>query len=1045
MLILHSSNHLETLRQQFAQLVSQPLKNVLEAEQIVVQNAGMGRWLSMQMAQTVGISANYQYLFPAEYMWELLRKVVDDVPLNDPSKPDVLRWRLVSEFLQHAEDYPELDHYLKNDMAAWDLANALSPVLDQYLFYRPEWILDWEAGNFAANDWQARLWQRIIMQKESNKREVIHWLELQENFIDAFATKFENDNTGSFPERVSFFSVPALSPGYLRLLGELATKTDVHMFVVNPCREYWGDIESLKRQFKRPVEEIAYYEIGNGLLASLGKQGRDFIDQLHELNAETEESWVEPERDTVLHCLQSDILNLEESASDIEERTSIQIHACHTPMREVEVLHDQILAAIESSDDLKPADIVVMTSMIDTYAPYIEAVFSTAEHYLPYSIADRSVSSSKPEVEVMLKILDLPDQRFNVEAVFELLEYPCIQKQFNLDDKQVLQCRHWAQETNIRWGVSDKMRAASGLPATFEHSWKYGLDRMLLGYMMPSEHLFDDSSLLPFNDIEGSDAQLLSSFKHFSDTVFQLWKWASLSLDIDQWSEKLQALIQAVFPDDSDHSVILNALDSLKQQSELAKFEHTISFSIVKKALRKLLESTGEERFMSRGITFCALVPMRSVPFKMVALLGMNDGGFPRQDQRHSFDKMANDIRKGDRSRRDEDRYLFLESILAARQRLYISFIGQSVQDNSPLPPSVVISELLDYLTKMTASEQQDWINYHPLQAFSPRYYSNDENIFSYVKEYLSLHNKDENTTNLNTPFLSHPLPEAEEEFKHISLEQLIRFYKAPARYFLQQRFGIQTFDDHDVLPIREPFALESFVDTQIRQQVSKTIANEQSVNTALSRAKGLLPHGDIGEEVFNQEAETVKIFYAKYPQLKNISLKKQAFQLALGDFSLSGKLSDLSEQGAIKINLGRYYTGDYLAIWLHHLVMNAVDVNNIGTAETQVYQPSEAFCLNPIPSDTAKQQLKQLMQGYWLGLQYPLHYFPKPAYKMYEKGGEANLGAAQTAWTNNYFASEADKFENKLLFTEQDVFNDEFLAYAELTFGAMFNALVEM
>jgi len=1038
MLTLHSSNHLENLSQQFAELVSQPLNNVFASEQIVVQNAGMGRWLSMQMAQQLGISANYKFLFPAEYMWELLRKVVDNVPKHDPSKPDVLRWRLVSLFMQQAAHYPELDHYLKNDLAAWDLANALSPVLDQYLFYRPEWTLEWEAGNFAKDDWQARLWQSIIMDERRDKRQVTHWLELQENFISAFTNKYK-DQSDNFPERVSFFSVPTLSPGYLRLLGELSTQTDVHLFVINPCREYWGDIESLKQQSKRPAEEQSYYDIGNGLLASMGKQGRDFIDQLHELTVElnNKEDWVELDNNTVLHSIQSDILNLQETLVEQDETTSLQLHSCHTPMREVEVLHDQILAAIEESDNLKPADIVVMTSAIDIYAPYIEAVFSTAEQNLPFSIADRSIASSKPEVEAFLKILDLPEQRFNVEAVFELLEYSSIREQFNLDDKQVLQCRNWAQASNIRWGVSRKMRITSGLPDTFEHSWKYGIDRMLLGYMMPSEQLFDDSSLLPFNEIEGSDVQVLSSFKSFTDSIFQLWEWTSQSLAIDTWVEKLQALAQAVFPEDSDNSAIFNALDTLKQQQTLAEFDQTIPFSIIKKALSSLLESCGEERFMSRGITFCALVPMRSVPFKMIALLGMNDGCFPRQDQHHSFDKMATNKRKGDRSKRDEDRYLFLESILAARQRLYISFIGQSVQDNSRLPPSVVVSELLDYLAKISNSDQQSWITHHPLQAFSPRYYDNNEAVFSYVKEYLQLHQSDDNSTKTSSAFLSHRLTEPDETFKHISLEQLIRFYKAPARFFLQQRFGIQTFDDNDVLPIREPFALEPFVDSQIRQQVARSIASAHPLDAKLSRAKGWLPHGDIGDEAFKKEADVVHDFFAKYPELQQLESHQQSFHLELGEFSLTGKLTDLATTACVKVNLGQYYTGDLLAIFLHHLVMNATPLESPLT-NTLVYQPSGAFRLNTIKTIEAKALLTQLLEGYWLGLQRPLYFFPKPAYKMYEKGSTANLTAAQSAWDNTFFANESEKFENKLLFAGQDVFNDEFLKFAELTFGTM-------
>ncbi len=1050
MLILHASNCLENLSQQFAELVSQPLNNVFASEQIVIQNPSMGHWLSLQMAQQLGISANYQYFSPANYMWSLLRKVIDDIPQEDPSQPHVLRWRLFALFLCDAADYPELDHYLVNEAAAWELADALAPVLDQYLFYRPDWIRQWEAGNFADNDWQARLWHKIMRDDSSQTNKMQHWIDLQQLFIQNFPTKHQRQYRGKFPERVSFFALSALSPSYLRLLSELSTKIEVHLFIVNPCQHDWGKREARQSASVERTDLKSDMIKSNSLLDSWGQQGREIIDQLYQLGVKNKNSWIEPASDSILHCLQRDVLKDQQSNLKLTSQPfideSIQLHACHTPMREIEVLHDQILSALENSDTLNPTDIVVMAPAIEQYAPYIEAVFSTAEQALPFSIADRTPLEQQPEVELFLKLLDLPQQRFNVEAVFELLEYPQICERFNLDQKQVLQCRNWAQATNIRWGVSAKMRASAGLPESYEHSWKYGLDRMLLGYMLSGEQLFDDSLLLPFNQIEGNDAQVLASFKGFTDTVFQLWDWSLQSLTVDVWIETLHQFIQSLFSETTMPQLVLNALDSLSQQ-QLAEFDQAIAFELIKKILHGLLASKSEELFMSNGITFCALTPMRSVPFKMVALLGMNDGDFPRQDSHHSFDKMANNVQIGDRSRSNEDRYLFLESILAARQRFYISYIGQSVQDNGSLPPSVIVSELLDYLTKMTGKAPQKWICKHPLQAFSPRYYSevsevnkDDHALFSYVKEYVALHKKETKKKDISSPFISKKLDQPAAEFKHITLEQLTHFYRSPARTFLKRCFSIEIFHNDDVLPIREPFALESFIDTSVRQQIAspqETLTTNKTDNALnICRAKGFLPHGNIGAEIFAQQADIVEGFYQEYPQLLNLKTQQQAFYLELGEFTLSGKLSDLSETGVIKHHLGTYYAGDLLAIWLQHLVINSIRSGDDIEAETQVYQPSEAFILEPI--NDANNLLMQLLEGYWKGLQFPLHFFPKPAYKMYEKSMNANLFAAESAWNNDFFGGEADKFENQLLFAGQEVFNQEFFNLAEITFGRM-------
>lgn len=1041
MLFIHASNQLEQLSRAFSRLVKQPLSNVFSSEVVVVQNAGMRRWLSMQHAKQRGLSANIQYLFPAEYMWELLRKVMDIQEDGDPAAPSVLKWRLFELFLQRADNYPELAHYLQNEMAALDLADALAPVLDQYLFYRDDWIKEWESGQFSESDWQARLWQQLIMDESGKQRKIPHWLALQEKFQEIFVERFDA-NPDVFPQRVSFFSVPTLSPGYLGLLEALSEKIDVHFFVINPCREYWGDIESLKKQLKRSSDTQSYYDVGNALLASMGRQGRDFIDQLYALESQSKEStdWLESASDSILHCVQRNVLNLEDREVESTEFESIQFHACHTIMREVEVLHDQILSAIESSDDLTPADIVVMTPAIDRYAPYIEAVFSTAEHNLPYSIADRSMHSNQAEVEVFSKLLALPEARFNVEAVFELLEYEVIRNNFVIDESQLQQCRDWVRATNIRWGVSRQKRVKEKLSDTFEHTWKYGIDRMLLGYMMPNDAIFAESELLSFNEIEGSNGLLLAAFKSFTDTVFDVADWVDQSLVLNDWIDKVQQLLKSLFGEQGEYYLIFNALESFKKKHDLAEYDQALSFAIFKKSLLDLISAGADEHFISRGITFCALVPMRSVPFKMVALLGMNDAEYPRQDKRHSFDKIANSSRRGDRSRRDEDRYLFLESILAARQRLYISYQGQCVQDNTSLPPSVVVSELLDYLFKMTGIEQDQWITKHPLQAFSPRYYQQNSKLFSYVKDYLSIYEcNQQHFDDLGTFFRS-ALEPLEDAFKQISLDQLLHFYRSPARAFLSSRFGIQTFNDEDVLQDREPFVLEPFVDKQVRQQIMAVSSENIDYQTSmlLARAKGLLPYGAIGDEVFDQEKQLIEAFYRQYTDLASLQLESLSFELALDEFKLFGQLKNITEQGNVYVSFTQFYAAEVIEIWIQHLVLNCINPESLAENQTTVYQPKESLVLLPLRREEAQALLSRMLKGYWSGLQRPLHFAPKPAMKMYQSA-KPNLNSAISSWSNSFLGmAEADKFENQLLFAREEFFDQEFEELAEVSFGKM-------
>ncbi len=1026
----------------------------------MVQNAGMARYLSMHVADLSGISANTEALFPAEFMWKLLRIVSPDVSKQSECSPDALRFHIMQELTDNPADYPEIQHYIYtnnelNESSTWDLSSEVSQLLDQYLFYRSHWIRDWEAGEVEPSNWQARLWNRCVKDKN-----LTHWLSLQ----DQFKNNFDAIDVASFPERVSFFSMSALSPGYLGLLGELAKKNDVHIYTINPCEDiYWGDIASEKTRAKLPLEKQAYIDVGNPLLASMGTQGRDFIEQLlntpqsekHAINNEEK-----PEK-ILLNKLQDDIFNLEYPEKlSIQNDDSITFNACHTAMREVEVLHDQILDALDTNTTLAPSDIVVMMPDIEKYAPYIEAVFSSPANIntrqsLPFSIADRNPLNASNMIEALSKVLLLSDTRFDVESVFELLDYDDIRAQFNLDESQVIQCRKLAKATNIRWGISANMRKQENLPATDEHTWKYALDRLLLGYALGeapddtnknTEYLFEsaikpDLPLLAYNDIEGSDAVILADFKRFTDTIFRLNQWNHQSHSIIDWLDKTKALIAQLFTDTSDNQLILKSLDNIRSNTLLTNFTQELSFAVFQKLLTENLQKiTGTEKYLGHGITFCALVPMRSVPFKVVALMGMNDGEFPRQDKRHSFDLMANQPRRGDRSRRDEDRYLFLESILATRSRLMISFTGQSVHDNSTLPPSVLVSELLDTLAIYTGEKPESFICKHPLQAFSPRYFSGDSTLFSYANEYLKLHTDDKSEAPSEV-FITKRLDELDDTHKIITLDALIKFYQNPAKSFLQQRFSIQTFDDDISLAIREPFELESFKDREIRALIMPCNDGISKDAQLIARAKGLLPYGEIGDAIYSNEKHTIEAFQAQLPDLE--PKESQHFSLSLGDFQLQGKLDNLTKTGRVVQQVTTPYFRDYIGLWIMHLALNTQEAN-----PTTFYSPDLKFTLSAIVN--ANEILEELLHFYWEGLHFPLKFYPKTAFSMYKDKGVENRKNTTTAWHGgNQNTGEKDKFEHWLLHRSEKMHDsnleEEFLTVSQLIFGEMYLNLTEI
>lgn len=1025
MLYLHQSNQLERLAHHFAALQRIDPLSPLTHEMVVVQNSGMGRWLSLQTARFNGISANIRYLFPAEMTWELLRAVLSDVPEKDPCAPASLRWRLLTVFLQEPDEWPELNHYLATGAAGvWQLAGQIAKVFDQYLFFRPDWIREWEAGGSAVDDWQVRLWWRV-----AGAQKLPHWVRLQARFAAAMQ---QGAHTGSpLPTRISFFSVPVLSPGYVQLLTQVAQYIDIHVYLMNPSIEYWGDIESEKRRRKQSPEAQALTMVGNPLLASWGRQGRDFLDQLLEANAETDDTlFVETDETTLLQQLQADILHLrmpsllpaplggEGLGKGGKYHSSIAFHSCHSPLREAEVLYQQLVKLLSENDDLTPADIVIMMPDIDTYAPYLDAVFATADPPLPYSIADGSPRFTQGMLNLCQQLLGLPQTRCDVESVLALLEFEEVREHLAMDEAQVMQCRAWMRAVNVRWGADTRMRDAQGGAVTLEHTWRYGLDRLLLGYALPGTDLFAD--VLPFNDIEGSLALLLARLQQLLDAVLGLAAWQGQTHPLAVWDQRLRQVLHAVVGETANLSMVWQALDQLKKTVMQADFAEPLAWEIFQAALLEQLDKRSEaDGFLGRGITFCALMPMRTVPFRFVGIIGMNDGVFPRRDTRASFDRMGLQVRRGDRLKRDEDRYLFLESVLSAREWLYISYVGQSQQDNSELPPSVLVSELLDYLERCGATREA-LITKHRLQEWENTLGAGDNSEAVWGGE--------------SWQFLPPPDP----HYRQLALSDLIRFYQHPARYFLQERFGLRLGERDESLPVREPFELEKFSDATLREVIFQCVSRGQAAETALPllRAQGLLPHGTPGALLFGREVSVTQDFFERVQPLP--VLQQQSFYLELGEFSLSGVLGQLDSSGRREYVLGKLSYWQWLEIWLQHLVLNALPESTYGR-HTQVLGVEKDVQLLPV--EDAAAQLEQLLAWYWRGLQQPLAFFPKTAFEM-AKLDAPTPAQATTKWESSYgYAGEGDKPEYRLLYRHENPLEthwDEFLEITQGLFKAM-------
>ncbi|MCC5796650.1 MAG: exodeoxyribonuclease V subunit gamma [Methylophaga sp.] len=1060
MLTVIYSNSMNQLATRLAEQFEVDPLPPLQAETVIVQSNELARWLNLLLASNQRVAAHIEFPFPSAWLWKLFRQAWPEIPKESPYSTDAMSLKIF-ELLPSISSLPEFEaigRYLGNEgdpRKMLDLAQRIADSFDQYLMYRPDWIADWEAGKQA--HWQAALWRLLTTDDPAP----MHRARLLNKMQQALTN---NQFPASLlPPRISVFGLTAMPPVYLQLLAEIAQLTEVTIYFLSPSEAYWGDLLNQKSQAKQRLlfdDETDVSEQGHPLLASLGKLGQTFFEQLQAISHQAESLYLPPQGDDMLSQLKRDIFDLDSAQSALavaNDDDSLQVHSCHSAMREAEVLHDQLLNLFEQHPELSPTDVVVMTPDIESYAPAIEAVFGSqpAARFIPFSIANRGDAQQQTLIESFSTLLSLPQSRFDAETIMRLLECTAIQRQFRLDHQDLDIIRDWLRQTHIRWGLDAGDKQALGMPALDANTWRAGLDRLLLGYALPPTQeeqwqLFNQQ--LPMPGISGDRARLVAQLSACIEQLDQFRAALKRPRTAADWQLLLNERLRRLFAIEDENEqlqldAILKAIDSLTEAAQQVGFEQNLSVECLRDWLDLHIELPGaEHQFMGRGLTFCDMVPMRSIPFDVVCLIGMNDNSYPRRQPKPGFDLLSSHYRAGDRSRRDDDRYLFLEALLSANKHLYISYVGASIYDNTAIPPSVLVSDFADVLNRRFKTEQGTdiWtqlLTRHPLQAFSPRYFSaQDDRLFSFNAEACPPAQKQSQAVQ----WFANPLPEAEDSWRFVSLSQLISFFSHPARFLAQQRLGINFENEDATLEVREPFALNGLDGWAIRQQMleARLSAREIDEIKPVIQATGVLPQGAFADLLFDQQLAQVDSFTEKLQPLRTSApLPALSFEFDCGAFTVTGQLEGLSASGLLHYRLAKMKTKDLLGLWCSHLVLNCLKPEGV-TFESQLQCEDSYLLFKPV--DDASALLADLLAIYWQGLHQtiPLPPLTSLSYAAAELQGASDADAkAFKVWTSGYqLGEDADPY-HQLLFSESPI-NDEFRALALRLYQPIWDAV---
>jgi exodeoxyribonuclease V gamma subunit len=929
------SNRVEQLAScLFDVLGETPLPDPLTPEYVLVDNQVLGEWVNLQLAQQHGIAANIRYIRPHELFWMLARAVVSaDIPRETPLSKEEMAWRLFGALgdaaLLAQADMSPVQAYLagisNSELKRYQLASAVADLFDQYLIYRPDWMESWtlnkpvqvDANMQASEAWQRRLWQ--LLEQSAQNKNLQHRAVIEKALLKKLAVGDDAIRKNLPFQRLAVFGITTMPKKQIELLVLLGKHIDVTLYVFNPCAEYWSLIRSARELARNAAADDAideqFYEIGNPLLASQGVQVRDFIATLQEYGDDFDSQFIDDTsvEKTLLQSIQNEIRDLQykgESANvdyvtagekqpvpEVEKTQipSVHIHSCHSAMREVEVLHDQLRDMLHKNPELHPRDIVVMMPQVAPYVPYIHAVFNAGieKNRIAYHITDRTLQEESPLLNSITLLLQLPASRMPLSDVVSLLEVPAVQRRFELKQDDYEMLKAWLVASGARWGIDAQHREQQGLPAYSEFSWDFALDRLLAGYAMQvnGEHkeesilaLDGKLSVLPFDDIEGGNTAVLDAFLRFWNSLLywrsELQKAATASV----WAERLHKLLADFYQADDENEyqamkAVYSGIRTLDDAESKQWFSGDIALPVIQALIKPVLkqQSVGKHHWRE-GVKFCSLLPMRGVPFKVVYILGMNLEDYPRRTEKVSFDLMRKNHRAGDRASRIDDRWLFLEALLSARQYFHVSYIGRDMHRNEKREPSVVLAELQDYLRHGYELADACVQTEHPLQPFGEEYFLADkkdlsQRLISFNPQALAIAQARQQAAITDYELADRwqtsgallPEPFLSTESVSVSLNDFVQFFTRPWDWFLKCKYQVWLDLQEDGVDDDECYGLESGLeDWQLRNDLLALI-NQQDASTKdretvrdeqvqalvrLRQAEGRWPVGAAGQKL---------------------------------------------------------------------------------------------------------------------------------------------------------------------------------------------------
>ncbi|MCH8557556.1 MAG: exodeoxyribonuclease V subunit gamma [Balneolia bacterium] len=992
MLHIITSGDLPSLRRAFEKKLARGgSSNVLQPDTVIVPNRDISRWVQIIRAREQGISANLEFVLPANFIHTLNLQVDGGYESGLPDKYR-LGWMIYGELApDHTEnEYPALHNYLSSRQSGsdesgamirrYELAVKVADIFDQYQLFRPSWIDAWNEGNqpegiekSTTADWQMKLWMNLRKNHEGlTDRPALH-----RRLLEAI-----EDKKLRLPNALHYFMTAAQPPMYTEAIIHLARLTDVYIYQVKAVAgsEKAGDVTP------------------NPFVLQCNKEHRDLEDLFEKAVLS---SGVETSRETItlknkdgkqasvtlLGQLQENIRFGQELELPVD--ASLQVHACHNTTREIEVLQDSIIDFLQKNPNAGPSDVLVIAPQLSDHVTAVDAVFghpASPELRLPYHISDPSVSPVLRMFGLLSDIMLVRETRFKAASLMRIIDRDPVRRRYELSADDIGLIEHWLRETGVRWGADAQDRGDEGV-----FSWEFGLNRLLMGIMQPAgldEPVFD---ILPYTDAEGASHLRVAGV--LADIFGALQEWSSFSGElhtVEEWIVEINKLMDAFFPTDNDDQralqPIIRSVQRLSECDDFMSGEPKLPVRLIHSSLDEQIKTrSAGSGFRSGGITFSTMVPVRHLPFLFIAVLGLNEDSFPGREQASGFDLMLQYPEEGDRNKRISNRALFLDALLTAGQKLHLSYLGFSFKDGSEIAPSLVISELLSGISNCVPVKKlpETLLVKHRLHGFHGDYLAGSEKgLFTYdvVREGISRRmqyqaQEDDSAARFD---LELPAAELESDNDVIELGSLIRMLRHPVREMMETRAGMRLPRQEDEQEERDIFKLEGLSKYVINQKLLDIFAGEDSgegdqaeMLRRYFRLRGSLPYGPTGDYSFDEIYANTAAFMeeVKVASEGNLMQKPELHECSIKTEEKEYLIRGHAEPAVNGTSLIIHYSADKpkrrAEVWLKHLLVAASSDEEVQTLYVCKKGKGNEPVVFRIKCDEPKRYLREILTYY--------------------------------------------------------------------------------